>query len=190
MNPNPLKLTLILIIAVLLTSCCGVVEEPVLPTNTQPPPPLTETSGPPTLTPLPPTETSGPPTPTLITEPIHFGEVTFGGDGCTVEGPEEISRGIYYFSLIDESDIRHKLWINQLLDEKTFNDLLDWQEEPGVYRKAPPWIDHPRYSFSFELEKIIHYLDQVGNYAILLHSENPSSLWFCGPFRVVEVKTE
>jgi hypothetical protein len=113
--------------------------------------------------------------------------VTFRDGECTVEGPEEVSRGIYYFSLIDESDTNLKVVINQLLDEKTFDDLLDWQGEPGVYRPAPSWIDHPRSIYSEE--GMVHYLDQVGNYAILLYSGYPSSLWFCEPFLVVEAST-
>jgi hypothetical protein len=176
MNPNPLSFAFILIIVVLLTGCSGVVEETVQPTNTQPPPP--------------PTETSVPPTPTPKDEPIFFGEVTFKDGECTLEGPEEVSTGKYYFNLIDESDTNLGLWINQLHDEKTFADLLDWQKEPGVYRSAPPWISHPSLSYSIELGKKLHIFDQVGNYAILLYSDNPSSLWFCAPFRVVEESSE
>ncbi len=37
---------------------------------------------------------------------------------------------------------------------------------------------------------MVHYLDQVGNYATLVGGYNPSSLWFCEPFRVVEVGAE
>jgi hypothetical protein len=135
---------------------------------------------------MPQANTGALPTPTLVEEPILFGEVTFDGIECTVDGPEEVTRGVYYFILKDESDKRLQLWVNQILEDKTFNDLLDWQDEPGVYRSPPDWIAHPRSTFSYEAEKTVHYLDQVGNYATLVGGFNPSSLWFCEPFRVVE----
>jgi hypothetical protein len=141
----------------------------------------------PTPTSIPPTETSSPPTPTLAPEPIFFGEVTFDGNECTMEGPEEVSRGRYYFILNNESDINLQIWINQLLEEKTFQDLVDWQEEPGVYLPPPKWIDHPRTMFSEEAGTLVHFLDKIGNYAILIGDSGQSSLWFCEPFSVVEV---
>ena len=139
---------------------------------------------------LSPTETIALPTPTLVDEPILFGEVTFDGKECTVAGPEEVSRGLYYFILNDESDTNLQLWLNQILEGKTFEDLLDWQEEPGVYRPAPNWIEHPRSMYFKDVDTIVHYLDQVGTYAILLGSYDPASLWFCEPFRVVQVGTK
>jgi hypothetical protein len=139
---------------------------------------------------LPPTEISGLPTPTLVDEPVLFGEVTFDGSECTVEGPDEVPRGVYYFILNDESDKKLQLWVNQILEGKTFEDLLGWQDEPGVYRPPPAWIEHPRSTYSFDAETTVHYLDQVGSYATLVGGYNPSSLWFCEPFRVVEVGSE
>lgn len=139
---------------------------------------------------IPPAETSGLLTPTLVGEPILFGEVTFDGSECTVDGPDEVSRGAYYFILNDKSDKNLQLWINQILEGKTFEDLLDWQEEPGVYRAPPTWIEHPRSTYSLKSETTVHYLDQVGNYATLVGGFNPSSLWFCEPFRVVEIGAE
>ena len=136
---------------------------------------------------IPTTQLSGPATPTLIDEPILFRVVTFDGRKCTVVGPEEVSRGVDYFILNDESDKNMQLWVNQILNDKTFEDLLDWQDEPGVYRAAPTWIEHPCSTYSYEVEKTVHYLDQVGSYATLVGSINPASLWFCEPFRVVEV---
>lgn len=150
----------------------------------------TETSELLTPSSIPPTEESGPPTPTLVDEPILFGEVTFDGNECTVEGPEEVSRGVYYFILNDESDKNLQLWINHILEDKTFEDLLDWQPEPGVYVPHPSWIEHPRSTYSLEAKITVHFLDQVGNYATLVGGYNPSSLWFCEPFRVIEVEGE
>jgi hypothetical protein len=125
-----------------------------------------------------------------LDEPILFGEVTFDGTECTVEGPEEVSRGVYYFILNDESDKNLQLWINRILEGKTFEDLLNWQPEPGVYVPPPTWIEHPSSTYSFEAERTVHFLDQVGNYATLVGGYNPSSLWFCEPFRVVDVGAE
>ncbi|UCF60138.1 MAG: hypothetical protein JSV37_10250 [Anaerolineaceae bacterium] len=174
-----------LLIIGFLTACTITQPDPA-PTSLPP----TETSGPPTTTSLPPTEVSGPPTPTLVAEPILFGEVTFDGRECTVEGPEEVPRGVYYFILNDESDKNLQLWVNQIFEGKTFEDLLAWQDEPGVYVPPPTWIEHPRSTYSFEVERTVHFFDQAGNYAILVGGYNPSSLWFCEPFRVVEVEAE
>jgi hypothetical protein len=125
-----------------------------------------------------------------VDEPIFFGEVTFDGNKCTVEGSEVVTRGVYYFVLNDESDLNLQLWINQILDGKTFDDLLAWQDEPGVYLPPPPWIEHPQSRYSVEAETMVHYLDKVGLYATLVGGYNPSSLWFCEPFQVVEVRAE
>ena len=139
---------------------------------------------------IPPTETGETPSPKPEDEPILFGVVTFDGNECTVEGPEEISKGIYYFTLNDKSDKNIQLWVNQILEDKTFEDLLNWQDEPGVYRAPPDWIEHPRSTFLAKAGRRVHYLDNVGNYATLVGGLNPASLWFCEPFRVVEVAEE
>jgi hypothetical protein len=76
------------------------------------------------------------------------------------------------------------------MDDKTFDDLVDWQEEPGVYLLPPPWIDEPRSTHSFDAETTVHYLDQVGDYAVLIGDNLMTLLWFCEPFSVVEVSTE
>ena len=141
-----------------------------------------------TSSPLTPTNTSGPPTPTLVAELILFGEVTFDGTECTVNGPSEVPRGVYYFIFNDESDKNLEIWLNQILEGKTFEDLVDWQEEPGVYLPPPTWIIHPKRTYSFEAETSIFYLDQVGDYAILVGSLQ--NLYFCEPFRVVEAGSD
>jgi hypothetical protein len=143
-----------------------------------------------TPTPLTPTDTSGPPTPTLVEEPILFGEVTFDGNECTVEGPSEVPRGAYYFILNDESDKKLKVFLNQILEGKMFENLVDWQEEPGVYLSPPDWIHHPGTTYSFKTETTVHFLDQVGNYAIVVGDDLMKYLWFCEPFRVVAVGSE
>jgi hypothetical protein len=141
----------------------------------------------PSPTPVPTTETVVIPSPKPEDEPIFFGEVTFDGNECTVEGPGEVSTGKYYFTLDDQSDKKIQLWINQILEDKTFEDLLAWQEAPGVYRAPPDWIEHPSSTFSAKAGKRIYDLDKVGNYATLVGGFNPMSLWFCEPFRVVEI---
>jgi hypothetical protein len=121
---------------------------------------------------------------------VLFGEVTFDGSGRTVEGPDEVEMGVYYFVLNDASDRKLQLWANQILEGKQFEDLLDWQGEPGAYRPPPSWIEHPRSTYSLDMETTIHFLDQAGEYGILVGSYSPSSLWFCEPFKVVETESD
>jgi hypothetical protein len=144
----------------------------------------------PASTTVPPTESSNAPTPTLMDDPILFGEVTFDGNECTVAGPLEVPRGYYYFILNDMSDKNLQLWVNQILEGKTFEDLLDWQPEPGEYVPPPKWIEHPSTTYSVDAGTMVHVLDQVGVYTTLVGGYNPSSLWFCEPFRVVEADSD
>jgi hypothetical protein len=167
MKSNPLKICFLIILSVLLTSCSGAAEETIQPTQ-----PL-------------------PPTPTLSDEPIYFGEVTFNKDNeCTVDGPEEVTRGKYYFTLVNESDDDLMVFLNYLSDDKTIDDLVDWQEEPGVYLSPPPWVDHPFALYNFEVETEVHHLDQVGYYAVVVGDNLMRILWFCEPFNVVEPSTK
>ena len=155
-------IAVILISSALLASCATMVEDLIQPGST----------------------------PTLIDEPILYGEVTFKDGECTVVGPEEVERGIYYFTLSNESDHNLDIWLNQLLEGKTFDDLVSWQEEPGVYLPPPPWIVHPFRLSSGEVESWLYHLDQVGEYAVLIGDNNMTVLWFCDSFSVVEVSTD
>jgi hypothetical protein len=135
-----------------------------------------------------PTTTPIPPTPTQQTEVVEYGVVTFDGSECTHSGPSEVPVGEYTFVFKNESDLGLGFYLNQILEGKTFQDLQDWQLEPGVYLPPPSWIAHPSSYYSSTEGTTVHILDKAGLYATLIG--NNTSLWFCGPFEVVEVPSE
>jgi hypothetical protein len=144
----------------------------------------------------------GAPTATLISEPspepiVEVGEVTFNGTECIVSIPTELQPGRYSFVLKNLSEEEVGFYVSRLTDGKTFQDLLDFQNEPGDYVPHHNWIKNAVglgsawqkpdggevYSF-----KLISEGEYVVSVWIL---ETPESegmkIWFCAPFWVKEV---
>ena len=151
-------------------------------------------SAPATPTPIQPTETSSP---TPVPEIVAEFEITFDGKDCTATGPTEVPAGKHTFSFIDISDMKGELYLINLDDDKTFQDNLDLQSEPGEWYEKQPWA-HYDANYTYESQesngKRVSFetwlLDKVGEHTILCFSDNPLKLWFAAPIIVVEAASE
>lgn len=155
-------------------------------------PAATPTLIPPTATPTPIPPTA---TPTLGPLPGSVFEVTFDGNECTVSGPTELPTGDHSFVWKDLSEENIDLWVARLLDDKTFQDLLDLQSEPGEYYPQPSWTVHPTqlgraWNESIGGEVYTFSLNIEGEYVTLVGGYSPLSLWFCAPLKVIEAPSE
>jgi hypothetical protein len=156
----------------------------------------TATAVPPSSTPVPPTETPVPPTATVIPSPTPEPEldfegtvVTFDGTNCTVNDLQELPVGDHPFLLIDQTDNNVTLWVARIAeDDKTYQDLLDDQEAPGVWKRKPDWVKYDQ-----EVEKDYldagrawtYRLDVEGVHFVYVGNYDPPTLWYCAPFDVV-----
>ncbi len=119
--------------------------------------------------------------------------VTFDGNGCVAEGPSEVLPGKYGFKFIDKSDVKGELWLLYVDSEKSFQDLLDEQSEPGEWYAKPSWC-HYGSKISGESEETdggkveiaVWDLRWVKEYAIMCYVDSPRNLWFVAPINVVE----
>jgi hypothetical protein len=121
-------------------------------------------------------------------------EVTFDGNACTVAGPTELPRGEYNFILKYPSGERVDLWISLLQDDKTYQDLLAMQSEPGEYFQEPSWVLwDPRilrgWNESVDGEVFTFMLDKVGEHVIYAGTYSPGAIWFCAPMVVTEASS-
>ena len=174
------------LVALLFVSAC---------TTTQPAP--TSTPLPPTeppTTPLPETTNTSIP-PTQIPQPI---EVTYDGFGCTVTGPTEVPAGLLTTFFIDQSDMNTNvnLWLVNLDDGKTTQDMINQQPEPGVWWPKASWVHHDgrRSSKAVESEdgRVVSttwLLTKVGEHTLICMWQ-PQIIWIAGPLMVVEAPSE
>ena len=171
-----------------------------MPTDTPMP---TDTYAPtPSDTPVP-TDTPIPTnTPTPISEPSpettpEF-EVMFDGKDCTVDGPAELPAGKHSFIFINTSDLMGEVSLIYLRKDKTFQDNLDLQNEPGDWFPKQEWA-YPDYRYSSEqLESngrtvtlSTWGLSLVGEHTILCYvGPRDQKLWFAAPLMIIEPPSE
>ena len=75
---------------------------------------------------------------------------------------------------------------NKIL-EKSNQDFLDLQSEPGVLILLPNWVSRIIYYYSSEINADIFILDELGEYSVYLYRYNePKHIWICPPVQVVE----
>ena len=122
--------------------------------------------------------------------------VTFDGENCTVEAPETLDPGQNTFLFIDEADRSGEMWVRQLVDGATWDDVVEYMEEqggPGVYFPKPEWlVAVPQYApeerpaegqhlYSHDLPA-----DSVFSFTIGAEDEagtTDEAIWLCGPVR-------
>ena len=132
------------------------------------------------------------PTSEILPETIVKSEIMFDGNDCIVKGPAEVPAGEYTFIFIDQSDRNAELWVANISDGKTFQDLVDLQPGPGIDYPKPEFVHYdPRISRETEelegrrVDTCIYNLDVVGEHAIYCGSVQPNAgLWFGAPLIV------
>jgi len=127
-----------------------------------------------------PTDTSVPPTQTPKQDVIELGELTFDGNECTVSGPSEVPTGKYSIVFNDTSE-QPGIQVNLLglLEDKTIQDLIDIQSEPGEWYPKPSWAFYGL-SLNYPLDKEwVLVIDEEGEYVIYLWADSSEFLWFC-----------
>jgi len=152
----------------------------------------------PTETPIPiPSETLEPTTIPLIDKEVDF-EVRFTGDSCLVSGVSEVSAGEYTFKFIQSNDLKGELWLLNLEEGKTIQDIHDGQSEPSEWYPKPNWIDYDkRISFEYETVNNIRViisrwsLDKVGEHIISCYVGTPEKkMWFTWSINVANGGSE
>jgi len=112
-------------------------------------------------------------------------EITWDGNECIVSGPSEVPTGQYLFiwnNLSDEPAV--EFWVSQILDGKTYQDVLDLQDEPGDYVPKPSFISNAPGYFDNDDEVWRIMLGESGDYYIVLGHKH--WMWHCVPLQVFE----
>ena len=186
------KKMLLIMVALLLAAACATTQS--APTET----PLPPTESPPTLMPEPtntsippsqvpePTNTSSPPT--QLHPPI---EVMLDENECTVAGPTELPEGDYSFIYINLTDRNSRLYVAEMLDGHTFQDVIDSQAGgmPTWLRRLPQ-ITLPVRDLA-DNEKVVSWSLTPGEYAVYVYAFEPNpGKWFCTPLKIVRASSE
>jgi hypothetical protein len=128
--------------------------------------------------------------PAAVERAVESGiEVIFYGEECETTAPEVLPAGDYDFYITDKDEnTSASLYVARITEGHVYQDLLDPQEEPGVYYPKPDWliyadtidaefIDTDQKRFTKTLEE--------GEHAVYIYTR-PTGLWFCVPIMVVE----
>jgi hypothetical protein len=118
-------------------------------------------------------------------------EVSFDGEVCTTVGSGVVPTGVQSFVLEDLSglglaDVRTMA----IVDDHTYQDLLDLQSEPGEYVALPQWAEWPLTTFEpvdrelAENETGKTLILEPGQHGIVISTGQRS--WFCGALEVTE----
>jgi hypothetical protein len=126
------------------------------------------------------------PSPQLIENTF---EITFDGSNCHAAVPAEVPAGEYLFQLNNQSDRNVDVAVTHLIDDHTYQDLLDLQSEPGEPFVKVYWMSQPYY-YTRDHKVWNYSLDEAGEYAILILQHVHVGMWICGPFRVIEAASE
>ena len=149
------------------------------------------TSTPNTITPvftIIPSNTPIQPTPSPGPTEVTF-QVTFDGRKCDALGLSEVPTGEYSFQLNNQSDLRVDIAVMHLIDDHTYQDLLDLQNEHGEPFVRVYWMSLPNYYTRDH--KVWHYsLDEPGEHAVLILQHVHVGMWICEPFQVIEAGSE
>ena len=102
-----------------------------------PVPEPTNTLMPPTRSPVPPTAAPKPASCEEI-DGICL-QLTFDGEGCSYLGPTDIKTGSVTLIFLNESDVRAATNMIRLLEDKTLEDVIEYNGEEPSTKHAPRW---------------------------------------------------
>lgn len=184
------KILFVLIALALVTACTSSQATPSIEVPTEPATaiPTTPPTEPPTLSPLPTTDVKA----TLMaTDPSLV--LTFDGNECVVEGPEQLTIGEHVFVFHNLSEHTSYFTSTRHYPGNSWEDALAFIEEncgpPGTYCMTyAAWMapfTHEQAAYDgLNTHYKLYDLKIEGNYG--LWTENSSRLlWPCGPFSVV-----
>jgi len=114
-------------------------------------------------------------------------ELTFLGESCVYEGPEILENGNITLIFSNESDMPYAANLIRLLENKTYQDLIDYQGEEPSSKVAPRWSSQypgllefvgsgKKQIWTGDLESGIHALVCLGS----------DGVWLGGGFTVVD----
>lgn len=104
---------------------------------------------------------------------IEVREVIFDGTECTVTGDKKLPPGKYSYVLQDESDYEAQMYIGRLLGDKTMQDMLDLQGEPGARGNVTEALLDEAYDWAIEPGAAWHRPDggEVHTYKLVSEGE-------------------
>lgn len=70
---------------------------------------------------------------------IKEATLTFDGETCLYEGPEQITEGEFAITLISDSELEAEWWVYRIDDDKTWEDMVDYISPPGSVIQPPSW---------------------------------------------------
>jgi len=71
---------------------------------------------------------------------VAGGEVTYFGTEFAFEGPATIAAGETTFTLMNQGEQPHLMFVTELLDGKTLEDVHTYLEEEGLKGPGPEWV--------------------------------------------------
>ena len=142
------------------------------------------------------TPTLVPPTevPSLTLIPQLF-TVTFDENGCSFSGPGVVPIGEYSFLLKDLTGQNADLYIEYFIEDKTTQDYLDLQGEPGKWFDPPNWSVRAfkrgtEWNESLGVKVYNFSLTEIGENLVYIRGHNPPSVWFCPPIWVIDASSD
>ena len=109
----------------------------------------------------------------------EVGEVIFDGTECTVTGETKLPPGKYSYVLQDESDYEVQMYIGRLLGDKTMQDMLDLQGEPGARGNVTEALLDEAYDWAIEPGAAWQKPDggEVHTYKLVSEGEYTVGIW-------------
>ena len=158
---------------VVLAQACGGVGDPA-PAST------TATSG----SVDPPISISVAPSSTPATsEPMTL---MFGSTECVYEGPSIVSAGRANLTFVNNSGATGAVNVIELLDDKTWEDIVDYAGEQPSSKHAPPWTRDVRQWRPIPSGETLLWEEELtpGTYAIVCANTSPLAVWLGSRFEV------
>ena len=116
---------------------------------------------------------------------------------CTVEGPNSVEPGDYWFLLRNSTDQPTELSVRTIADGNSYQDVVAAQGDPGTEFDRPPFVGVAMDSFEAPPEVTLDEGDAIegfklvtGEHMIRTWSMRPGDdgtrkLWLCAPLTVV-----
>lgn len=124
-------------------------------------------------------------------------DVTFDGEGCSVDVAPEIPAGDRIFRYTNASELPIRIKVVLLNDGKSYQDLIAIETDnggPGNSWSAPTWVQEALISFTpveaemADRQTALRYDLEPGPHAVIAFATtSPFAVWLCGPLNVADI---
>ena len=120
--------------------------------------------------------------------------VSFDGDECIFEGPEEVETGDQIVKKRNTSDLLGWAYFCRVEEGYFWQDTLDFIGVPGSDSDWPTWCQgFPSSSVvDANSNEVVHEykLRYEGEYHVIWYQNEPEGFWPCGVFDVIEAASD